>query len=137
MILAGLAAAEELEEQPAQEQRTIEELDSLFSHRSTENLMTTVAATAVEASVELTAINPGPSQIKVLGVLQYQVQPISISLGGATTDLFRFLTLLQENIPVISVSDLTISGLSGTPLAQMQLLFYLSPTPIETEEESS
>ena len=158
MVLAGLAASEELEEQPTAGQRTIEELQRLFSHRSAEDLMTIVAATAVEAAVELTAINPGDLQFKVLGELQYQVQPIVVSVAGTqgstlngrtppetllpsaanifTADLFRFLTLLHENVPVVSVSGLTISGLGGSPLAQMQLLFYLSPTPIEVEEES-
>ena len=98
--------------------------------------MTVVAATAVETSVELTAINPSPSQIEVLGESQFHVQSILISVGGATTDLFRFLTSLYENIPVVSVSDLTISSLTGDPIAQMQLSFYLSPAPIEEEESS-
>ena len=137
MILAGLRASEEGEEQPAEGQRTIEELNSLFSHRSAESLMTFVDATAVEAAVDLTAINPSPPQLEVLGELQYQVQRIDISVGGATTDLLRFLSLLHENIPVVSVSDLKISGLNGSPQAQMKLLFYLSPAPIEVEEASS
>ena len=137
MILRGLAASEEREDQKATGQRAIEELNSLFSHRSAEKLMTAVAATAEEAAVELTAINPAPSQIEVLGELRYEVQPIAISVGGTTTNLFRFLSLLHENIPVVSVSDLTISSLNDSPLAQMLLLFYLSPTPIEAEEESS
>ena len=137
MILRGLAASEELEEETAEGQRSIEELNSLFSQRSAENLMTAVAATAVEAEVELTAINPSASQIKLLGELQYYVQPIGISVEGGTTELFRFLTLLHENIPVVSVSELSIGSLSDSPLAQMQLLFYLAPAPIEAEEESS
>ena len=136
-ILAGRAASEELEEPPAEGQRTIEELNSLFSQRSAEVLMTAVADTAEEAAVELTAINPGQSQIEVLGELQFHVQSIAISVAGATPDLFRFLTLLHENVPVVSVSDLTIGGLSGSPVSEMQLLFYLSPAPFEVDEESS
>ena len=137
MILSGIAASEELEAQPTVGQRTIEELNSLFGERSAESLMTEVAAMAVEAAVELTAINPSPSELRVLGELQYHVRPIAISVGGSTANLFRFLSLLHENIPVVSVSDLTISALGVSPLAQMLLRFYLSPSPIEGAEENS
>ena len=137
MILQGLAATEELESQTLDGQRSVEELEGLFSHRSAETLMTIVAATALEAPVELTAINPGPPQTLVLGELQYRAQPIAISVGGPIDDLFRFLSLLHDNVPVVSVSGLTIGGLGGAPQAQMQLLFHLSPAPIEVEEAGS
>ena len=135
MVLQGEQSEAELESQPLEGQRTVDELESIFSHRSAESLMTIVAATALEAPVELTTINPGPPQIKVIGELQYRTQPISISVGGTTDELFRFLSLIHENVPVVSVSDLSIGGLGGSPQAQMLLLFYLSPEPIEVEEE--
>ena len=111
MVLQGEQAEAEIESQPLEGQLTVEELESLFSHRSAEYLMTIVAATALEAPVELTTINPAPPQIEVLGELQYRAQPIAIAVGGTTDELFRFLSLLHENIPVVSVTDLTIGGL--------------------------
>ena len=102
-----------------------------------ENSMRLMILAGIAAAVELTAINPSPPEIKVLGELQYHVRPIAISVGGSTANIFWFLTLLYENIPVVLVSDLTISALGASPLVQMQIRFYLSPSPIEAAEESS
>ena len=134
IVLAGEAASAEPERALEEGQRSVEELRPLFSARSAENLMQVVADTAVEADVELTAITPKSTETKVLGDLQFEAQPIAISLQGETADLFRFLNLLQDNVPVAAVSAITIGSLSEFPLAQVQLFFYLSPGPIEVDE---
>ena len=112
-------------------QRSGEELRTLFSPRSAETLMARVAETALKAGVDLTAMTPGAQSPTVLGELQYEVQALSISLQGATTDLFRFLSLLQKKVPVVTASQFSISGVNVFTTAQIQLLFYFSPEPIE------
>ena len=123
------SAAEELESGEAKMQRPVEELRSLFSPKPVENLMAVVAASASKASVDVTTMNPGSPRSEVLGEWQYQVQTLSITARGATVDLYRFLSLLQSDVPVVSASEVRISGDRSDRVAQMDLLFYLGPEP--------
>ena len=123
------SGAEELESGEAKRQRPVEELRSLFSPKPVENLMAVVAASASKASVDVTTMNPGSPRSEVLGEWEYQVQTLSITARGATVDLYRFLSLLQSDVPVVSASEVRISGDRGDRVAQMELLFYLGPEP--------
>ena len=129
-------ASADTDEQVLEQQRTEEELRSLFSEQSVENLMTIVADTAVKAAVNLTSMTPDATQSEIFGELQYQVQPLSIAVEGDTADLYRFLSLLHGNVPVVSVLDIRIANLEGRPSARVQLRFYLSPGPVEATEEA-
>lgn len=122
-------AAKELKSGEAQRQRPLGELHSLFSPQPIENLMAIVAASASRASVDVTTMNPGYPRTEVLGEWQYQVQTLSITVQGATIDLYRFLSLLQTDLPVMGASNVRISGARGSRSAQMELLFYLDPEP--------
>lgn len=125
-----------LESQQVDGQRSLEELRGLFSYRSTEKLMATVASVASAASVELTSMNPDALRTEVLGELQYQVQTLAIAVRGETVDLYSFLSSLHQQIPVMTASNISIGGFGGRPQAQLQLLFYLSPVPIDEPEET-
>ena len=122
-------ADKELKSGEAKRQRSAGELRSLFSPKPVENLMAIVAASASKASVDVTTMNPGSPRTEILGEWQYQVQTLSITVRGATVDLYRFLSLLQTNVPVVSASEVRISGGRGDRVAQMELLFYLGPEP--------
>jgi len=121
----------DLEIQQADGQRSLEELRGLFSYRSTESIMATVASVASAASVELTSMYPAAPRTAVLGELQYQVQTLAIAVRGETADIYSFLSSLHQQVPVVTASNISIGGFSGRPQAQLQLLFYLSPGPIE------
>ena len=96
--------------------------------------MAAVASVASAASVELTSMNPDTPRSEVLGELQYQVQTLAIAVRGETADLYSFLSLLHQQVPVVIASNISIGGFGGRPQAQLQLLFYLSPGPIEEPE---
>ncbi len=131
----GDSASAKPNEQPPEGQRSVAKFRSLFRHQSVEDLMTIVAETASKAAVDLTSMNPDSPQTAIFGELQYQVQPLSISVEGSTADLYRFLFLLHENIPVVAASDIRIANLGTSPAAQVRLLFYLSPGPVEEPEQ--
>ncbi|MCH6552303.1 MAG: hypothetical protein IH804_09875 [Planctomycetes bacterium] len=59
LVEAGELAAAEADTNSSNGQRPVEELRSLFSPQSTENLMVIVAKTASKAGVDLTGMNPG------------------------------------------------------------------------------
>lgn len=130
------SADDELKRGEANGQRPMEELRSLFSPKPVENLMAIVAASASKASVDVTTMNPGTPRTEVLGEWQYQVLTLSITVKGATVDLYRFLSFLQTDVPVVSASEVRISGARGDRLAQMDLLFYLAPEPAPEGEAS-
>ena len=130
------SATAELESQQVDRQRSLEELRDSFSYRSTGSLMATIASVASAASVELTSMNPDFPRTEVLGELQYQVQTLAISVRGETADLYSFLASLHQQLPVVIASDISIGGFDGRPQAQLQLLFYLSPEPIQEPEET-
>jgi len=136
--MAGIiqSAAKELDSGEVKRQRPVAELRSLFNPKPVENLMAIVAASASKASVDVTTMNPGSPRTEVLGEWQYQVQTLSITVRGATVDLYRFLSLLQTDVPVVSASEVRISGARGSRLAQMDLLFYLGPEPAPEGEAS-
>ena len=130
------SATAELEGQQADRQRSPQELRDSFSYRTTGSLMATIASVASAASVELTSMNPDFPRTEVLGELQYQVQILAISVRGETADLYSFLASLHQQLPVVIASDISIGGFDGRPQAQLQLLFYLSPEPIQEPEET-
>ena len=98
--------------------------------------MATVASVTSAASVELMSMNPDTLRTEVLGELQYQVQTLAIAVRGETVDLYSFLSSLHQQIPVMTASNISIGGFGGRPQAQLQLLFYLSPVPIDDPEET-
>jgi len=117
------ALAAELE---SQEQRW-EKLYSLFSYPETDDLIAIVSATAQETPVDLMSVAVGDPQQKTRGGIQYQTQPMTITLQGEAPDIYRFLSLLYQEVPVTAVSGFRITGLEGAPSAQVHLLFHLSP----------
>ena len=127
-------ASEKLESPEVANLRPLAELNGLFAERSSEELMAEVAAIAFQAKVNLTSMNPASSRTEVIGDLEYQVETLSIAVGGATTDIYNFLTQLHANFPVVAVSNVNLSGFGDSPLAQMNVLFYLSPEP-KTDKE--
>jgi len=83
--------------------------------------------TADDAFVDMDRIELVDTRMKTLGGVQYQTLPVTTTVRGDTLDIYQFLSLLQRKVAGASVSDITLSGLEGSPKAQLQLLFYLLP----------
>ena len=127
-------ASERLESPEVADLRPLAELNGLFAERSSEELMADVATIAFQAKVDLSSMNPSPRRTEVIGDLEYQVETLSIAVGGPTTDIYNFLTQLHASFPVVAASDVNISGFGDSPLAQMSIRFYLAPEP-KTDKE--
>ena len=61
---------------------------------------------------------------------------MGITLDGPVDSFSRFLSLLQQKVPVVSAMDVRIGGLDANPTAKMQLFFFLSPHAIEKVEKT-
>lgn len=117
------------------QQVRIDALNGLFAVSSTDELLGIISATATDSAVELKSISSESPKEELLGNLEYHVQPVSITLEGPVDNFSRFLSLLQQKVPVVSAVNVRISGLDASPTARIQLFFYLSPHVIENTEE--
>ncbi len=118
-------------------QARVNAVQGLFAVSATDELLGIISATATESAVELKSIRSEGSREEILGNLEYDVAPVGITLEGPVDNFSRFLSLLQQKVPVVSATQLRISGLDANPTAKMQLFFYLSPHAIEKTEEKS
>ena len=112
----------------------LEELYSLFDYPDTDTLLNIVSETARDTGIDLRSISVGGVKIEPLGTLQYQVQPISVSISGPVPNIQGFLSSLREQVPVVAASSPSISNLQSDPVSQLQLRCFLSPEPIPQED---
>ncbi|MBF8268036.1 MAG: hypothetical protein HW388_1544 [Dehalococcoidia bacterium] len=108
----------------SQEQR-LEELRSSFSDPDTDNPMALLSNTAMETGVALVSVTAGEVSSEDRNGAEHPTLPMTLTLRGATPQLYQFLRLLHQRAPAMGVSSFRMSGLDGTPSAQVQLLFYL------------
>ena len=122
--------AMELESQ----ERQLRELRSSFDYPDLGQLMGILSTTAWETKVDLPALASGDPNIKELGEIRYQLQPLTLSVQGTTEGIYQFLARLHEKVPVVVAPNISISSPGAGASAQVQLVFYLSPRAISDDE---
>ena len=115
-------------------QLQLDELRSQFYYGSTDDLVAMVTRIAQETGMNLETVSAGEFQAQILEDVVYKVWPMGVTLDGEISDLYRFLSRLHQEVPVAAASSIRLSGLDVAPSAQVQLLFYLSPEPVEEEQ---
>ena len=128
----GDAAQEKI---AAQEQK-VELLRAAFTYANSDSLVALVAGTSDQASLELLSVTVGDPQSKPVDDMVYQAQPLTVMVQGPLSALSRFLTALHERAPAVEVSSVRLTNLDIKPLAQIQLLFLLSPTEAPPKKAS-
>ena len=111
--------------QESQEQR-LDAVRRLFGPLETRDLLDIVFATAQKSGVSLERLGVGQLKAETRDEVRFRIQPISATLKGQTLDIYGFVALLQEKLPVVSVVSLNMSGLEASTTAQVQLLFFIS-----------
>ena len=98
-----------------------------FMLSESDSLIGIISITAQETGVSLGRIATSPLGSQEKNGILFSTLPISVTLRGNTVDIYRFLSLLQQKVPVAQVADITLINLEGDPTAQVELLFFLSP----------
>ena len=113
----------------------LEDLRRLFDYPDTDTLLAIMSETAGQTGIELRSMSVSDARVEPLGTLQYQVQPISVSILGPTANVRRFLAMLHDRVPVVSAVDPSMANLdSDDAVTQIQLKFFLSPEPLPEED---
>ena len=55
---------------------------------------------------------------------------MTLTLEGGTDDLYEFLDLLYDQVPVTDVVNVRITSVDASPSSQLGLRFFLSPETI-------
>lgn len=118
----------------SQEQQLNEAIQT-FNHRQPEDLVYILTTTAKETGIFLPKVTLGELGTETKSNVQYQVQSIAVIVQGTTPNIYRFLSVLQDKVAVAKVSTVTLSGLEGSPMAQVQLALYLSPETIQEDKK--
>ena len=114
----------------------LEGLRDLYSYQEADDLVAIISDTARETAVALGLVAVADSHLETEGEIQYRIQPMTATIQGKAVDIYWFLSLLQQKVPVASVIGIGFSGLEGLPTAQIQLLFYLSPEAASEKQET-
>ena len=112
----------------------LDELRRQFNYGSSDDLVAVVYRIAQETGMSLETVSAGEPQPQTVEQVVYDVRPMDVTLDGEISDLYRFLSRLHQEVPVAAASSIRLSALDAAPSAQVQLLFYLSPEPIEEEQ---
>ena len=115
----------------------LEELRGWFTFPEVDDLVVTLEAAAWEAQVHLLTVSVGEVFQQSFERTRYEAQPIRIELRAGTADTQRFLSVLQRELPMADLSDISLKGIEGDPLVGIDLLFYGSPEVISDDEEAS
>ena len=111
----------------------LDALHRLFDYPATDSLVSIVSETARLTGIDLRSMSVGKAKVEPLGILQYQVQPIAISVTGPTANVQDFLATLHERVPVVAASSPSMANLDSDPMTQLTLRFFLSPELIPEE----
>jgi len=122
----------------ATETSRLQGLRSWFEHPETDGLLAIISDTAAEAGLQMVSMKAEDTAIDDRGSLRYQVRSISLIVDGPPPAVRSFLSLVHQQVPVTAASEIRIVNIDTGPSTQLQLLFYLSPTPKpEDGEEGS
>ena len=120
--------AEALQAELDLQEERLSAVRGLSSNLHSDDLVGILAATARETDVFLSRIGVGDGTKELLDGLQYQTQPMSLTLAGEETrDIFQFLTSVQQKVPLTSVPTITITRSAEARAAQVLIVFFLSP----------
>ncbi len=113
--------------------KRLDDLRSLFSYSQPDDLVAIVSATAKETPINLLSISVGEQQSKTYGGVDYKSQPMTLSLQGDLTSIYRFMALLHHNVPVAHFTSVKLSSGKEGSSGQVQVTFYVLP-PAGQEE---
>ena len=114
----------------SQEMR-LEETSDVFSYLVVAELVALFDSTAKDTGVDLVSVVEGDPSLAIHQGIQYQTQPATVTLRGQTSRIYGFLSLLRLRVAPVTIAGIRFAGLEGSPLAEIQLQFYLSPQPTE------
>ena len=141
---------EEIEGELEMRSLLLEEWRSVFRYEGypeTEPLLALVFDTAQETDINLSSmdvLNP-----EALGVgepagqneekIDFQSQGLALrATGDKLSDIYSFLSELHHKMPSVDIYDIRLEGFSGSPSAEIVLLFYLlAPEPVPEDEEGA
>ena len=108
-------------------QAKLQDVQEGFTLSESDALIGIVSTTAQETGVSLGRVATAPLGSQERNGILFSTLPISATLEGQTVNIYRFLSLLQQKVPVVQVADIALTNLEGDPTAQVELLFFLSP----------
>jgi len=107
----------------------LQQLDGLFHHPQSDELLAMMSSTARLTRVSLGSVSTGDPGVKVIDDVNYVSQPMNLTVKGSTDDIYRFLYALHQQAPVLLVASMNLSNsedMVGSS-ADINLVFYLSP----------
>ena len=129
-IKRNVLQLEALEAELEPRERQLDELIEVFSYPITDDLIAVVSAAADQSGVAVTSMQVGNSAVNVRESTKYETQPMTITLEGGTEELYQFLDLLYDHVPVTDVVNVRITNVDASPSSQVSLRFFLSPEMI-------
>ncbi len=122
----GVSSAQSTaEESYVVQQAKLDATQALFSYTDTDALVKIILSTAEESGVNVKRVNVPISDSMKLPPVTYVVQPLAVVLEATAPQAYDFLQRLSQHVPVMEVTNVSLSGEEGT--VQIRLQFYLAP----------
>lgn len=107
---------------------------SSFTYANLDQVLAQVMLATVDAGVSLVSLEAGDPTPLTEGAAIYQTLPLSITIQGNADQIEALVGDLHQRLPVTAVGSLRINGLESAPVAQLQYVVYLSPTPVPAKK---
>lgn len=116
----------------AAEESRGESARAAFGLENPNALMALVTEAAGEAGIDLVSIVAGEASLAP-GEAALQTHPLTAVVRGESTEVSRFLAILDRRDPTVGISGLKMSSLDSAPVAQVQIAFHRLPEPLAAE----
>ncbi|HEU0020447.1 MAG TPA: hypothetical protein VFR55_02055 [Dehalococcoidia bacterium] len=136
-LSGGAPEVEQLAGELDVQQQRLARFEAMFEHSDSNKLIGMLSSISWETGVELPSISAGAPRTEDIGANRFQTQPMSISVQGDIENIYSFIRSLQEELPFVSLANITVASPGEAASAQISLVFYLSPQAIAGAEAAN
>jgi hypothetical protein len=105
----------------------LEALVDQYALPEADDFVDLLSRSAEETGILLISVTVDDQKAFASDEIIFQQQPVTLTLQGHAVNIFSFLSLLHERMPVISVAGIRVTELDALPSAQVQLTAFVNP----------
>ncbi len=117
----------DLEAELVRHTEVLEGLEGMFVYDETDALLAIISKATRDSGIVLMAAGVEEATNFTLDGVVYSSNPFTLTVTGNMKDIFSFMSMLHQRVPVVEYTGMKTADLDTTPTAQIRLRFVTSP----------